>query len=508
MKTLKTFLEVRRPKSADERRFMDKHVVVRYPDRNGNGDDLFKAANIKTIKREKEGHGYDTGKDAKVYEAKLDEAPIKLTPGWGDGGRSMRANKAKLAGKNLPKDDDTGTPDHFSAAQRRKRGLKEHTQRDILEYFESIGVEITELELEALMEDLDAELLGELSNQTLKSYIKKAGRSATYHDDSAENLMGYAKKWKGDKNKQMALDGAAKSAVKSVKRVKGIVRAAKKIKEETQLDELSKPLLGRYIQRAATSKSDAAHGVGLETGGGALYNKLIRSYEKKESKREKGIGKAVDRLTNGRYGVKESNEELNDLFSLSIEDLSENHQAVLVALYESLDLENQINLVESIQDEEGLDEVLDFALESNLQEISQKMARAYRDKAGEDREQALDDNDFYKAHGDNTHYERNKIRKRNKGISLATDKLSKFARAKVPVKENLDESCIAGTKKISSHEGKDGHTHEIRYDKDNEEYSVHHYKDGKHLGEGPVSYHSDKAEAKDQVNYDVKNFKR
>ena len=62
------------------------------------------------------------------------------------------------------------------------------------------------------------------------------------------------------------------------------------------------------------------------------------------------------------------------------------------------------------------------------------------------------------------------------------------------------ESCIAGTKKISS-----GHIH---YDKDNEEYSVHHYKDGKHLGEGPVSYHSDKAEAKDQVNYDVKNFKR
>lgn len=73
--------------------------------------------------------------------------------------------------------------------------------------------------------------------------------------------------------------------------------------------------------------------------------------------------------------------------------------------------------------------------------------------------------------------------------------------------EELGESLISGTRLISKHEGKNGHHAEIRYNKDYDEYSVHHYRNGKHLGEGPVSYHSDKAEAKDQVAYDVKHFK-
>jgi len=72
-KTLKTILETYAPRSVDEKRFIDKHVVVKHPDRNGNGDEVFKASNIKTVKRASE-HGYDAGKDAAVYEETLDEA--------------------------------------------------------------------------------------------------------------------------------------------------------------------------------------------------------------------------------------------------------------------------------------------------------------------------------------------------------------------------------------------------------------------------------------------------
>jgi hypothetical protein len=72
-KTLKTILETYAPRSADEKRFIDKHVVVKHPDRNGNGDEVFKASNIKTVKRAHE-HGYDAGKDTAVYEETLDEA--------------------------------------------------------------------------------------------------------------------------------------------------------------------------------------------------------------------------------------------------------------------------------------------------------------------------------------------------------------------------------------------------------------------------------------------------
>ena len=67
-KTLKDLFEVYKPKAPDEQKFVDKHVTIKHKDRNGNGDDVFNATNIKTIERKKEGHGYDSGEDEKVYE--------------------------------------------------------------------------------------------------------------------------------------------------------------------------------------------------------------------------------------------------------------------------------------------------------------------------------------------------------------------------------------------------------------------------------------------------------
>jgi hypothetical protein len=67
-KTLKDFLEVYKPKSPDEQKFVDKHVVIKHKDRNGNGDDVFNG-NTKYIKRKEERKGYDVGDDEKVYEA-------------------------------------------------------------------------------------------------------------------------------------------------------------------------------------------------------------------------------------------------------------------------------------------------------------------------------------------------------------------------------------------------------------------------------------------------------
>ena len=57
------------PKTKDEKRFMDKHVVKKTEDRAGNGDDHFRATNVKQHDRSK-GHGYNTGEDQKVYESK------------------------------------------------------------------------------------------------------------------------------------------------------------------------------------------------------------------------------------------------------------------------------------------------------------------------------------------------------------------------------------------------------------------------------------------------------
>lgn len=59
---------VYRPKPKGEQRFVDKHVTVKHKDRNGNGDDVFKATNIEPEDREEGRHGYNKGTDDKVYE--------------------------------------------------------------------------------------------------------------------------------------------------------------------------------------------------------------------------------------------------------------------------------------------------------------------------------------------------------------------------------------------------------------------------------------------------------
>jgi len=72
-----------------------------------------------------------------------------------------------------------------------------------------------------------------------------------------------------------------------------------------------------------------------------------------------------------------------------------------------------------------------------------------------------------------------------------------IAEAKAP-------SPIAGTRLISRHVGSEGHHAEVRYNPEWQEHSVHHYHDGKHLGEGPVSYHGDGREGREDATNTAK----
>jgi len=78
-KTLKQVLEVYAPKSKDEKKFMDKHIVAKskLDDRGTQDDKLFNATNIKTVSRETE-HGYNPGNDEKVYEEMSKVHPMAL----------------------------------------------------------------------------------------------------------------------------------------------------------------------------------------------------------------------------------------------------------------------------------------------------------------------------------------------------------------------------------------------------------------------------------------------
>jgi hypothetical protein len=76
------------------------------------------------------------------------------------------------------------------------------------------------------------------------------------------------------------------------------------------------------------------------------------------------------------------------------------------------------------------------------------------------------------------------------------------------IDEAKAQSPIAGTRLVSKHQGEDGHHAEVRYNPDYEEYQVHHYKNGKHMGEGPVSYHGSgregREDATDTAKYETK----
>lgn len=58
------------PRSKDEKRFVDKHVIAKKADANGNGDDVFNASNIKAYDRSTSNHGYNTKQDQAVYEGR------------------------------------------------------------------------------------------------------------------------------------------------------------------------------------------------------------------------------------------------------------------------------------------------------------------------------------------------------------------------------------------------------------------------------------------------------
>jgi LysM repeat protein len=67
MKTIKDIIELYKPKSADEDRFVKKHVIKKTEDANGNKDDVFNATNVKSTERTPK-HGYNPGEDEQVYE--------------------------------------------------------------------------------------------------------------------------------------------------------------------------------------------------------------------------------------------------------------------------------------------------------------------------------------------------------------------------------------------------------------------------------------------------------
>jgi hypothetical protein len=152
------------PKTKDEKRFMDKHVVKKTDDVNGNGDDHFRASNIKAYDRAATRHGYNTKQDQEVYE---DKQLKTLTQILGE---------KKLTSAEMKKREDVAQAmerDNPGMDKSKKMAIATATAKRVAE---------------------EAEQIDELSVQTMKSAKEKlSNRAHDAHMDGFKNVaMDYA----------------------------------------------------------------------------------------------------------------------------------------------------------------------------------------------------------------------------------------------------------------------------------------------------------------------------
>jgi hypothetical protein len=408
-KPINYFYEVYAPKSKDEQRFVDKHVVIKHKDRNGNDDDLFNAKNIKTIKRDKEGHGYDSGKDEKVYEEYEDNVkPKVIKVGAGKTVQhsnhfSVHLNKEHLAKVSNLEDGgrynfpcDTGKNLHWSA---QRTGDRVH--------FRALGdVNMkTHAKVSDLKEDFEEAYNKDAVDQSIKSSRQKIG--------GKEAKMIHALLKGRDRNKE-----ETKRTFPNVKHFTQDGHPDWKkhgVEEEFDIDEENLNELSPQTYRNAADKrldqydslrqhvSDNRNKLGGKTR--EKYDQAIDTLSQKANKlagkaksreREETIKNVPNKLgIGGSMGKKLGNldksystasrfnknvyeralanfvPEINDqdqlsdaerLISLLDSTLSENNIHTLLGLFESLSEDNRIKMLMLAEDQDGINELLDFAI--------------------------------------------------------------------------------------------------------------------------------------------------
>jgi hypothetical protein len=342
-KTLKDFLEgYLKVKSADEQKFVDKHVTAKNPDRNGNGDDVFNG-NTKPIDRRKERKGYNPGEDEKVYEAlkgnqhkidankngKVDAHDFKLLRG-----KKKVAEEAEeleeLSTNTLrnyrakAKDDAYDAADVDDDRRLRKRSMGSwDAGKKILKRGDALRKE-------------EAEELEELSKATVGSYAQKA-------KDELSRTEYLAGKKMGERMHGAKVDNAERKLnTKASKRYKGLGMAINKLaKEEVEeLDEklTAKTPMGTYIKDF--KKSDAPQFKGKSP----------------EKRRVMAIAAKLSAERGGKPLRKE--ERLQN----RINDLSEVHQRTMMHVFEKLNEDNKSKFLNACDTPEGVENMLDFAI--------------------------------------------------------------------------------------------------------------------------------------------------
>ena len=300
-KTLNQFLEgYLKVKNPDEQKFVDKHVVAKHSDRNGNGDEVFKGSKVKMDDRRKTRHGYNPGEDEKVYE-ELKSSQHKIDAnknGKVDAHDFHLLRKKKKVAEEAEELDELST-EKLLAYRKKAREAdtnKHHVYADEADkkIKKKTGVYNPNLlqRAKAKLRNEEAEELDELSTDTLRNYRAKAKddaydaadvdderrlrkrsmgswdagkkilkRGDALRKEEAEELEELSKSTMGAYTKKAAADFSARKPKmgydgqlkKMQNRTVGVNRALKKMygEEAEQIDELSKKTMGSYIKKAS-----------------------------------------------------------------------------------------------------------------------------------------------------------------------------------------------------------------------------------------------------------------
>ena len=267
-KTLKDFLNERQlgpmvVKNPDEQKFIDKHVVAKTADRNGNDDELFKGSKVKMADRPKHRKGYNPGEDEEVYEAlKGDQHKIDANKnGKVDAHDFHLLRKKKKVAEEVEELDELSTEKLLAYRKKAKagdipvrRGVGIDTSDEKIK--KKTGVYNPNLlqRAKAKLRNEEAEELDELSKSTMGAYTKKAAA-----DFSARKpKMGY--------------DGQLK---KMQNRTVGVNRALDKMygEEAEQIDEISAEKKDAYAQKAGKQLSGLFAKSNTADGARKYYNR-------------------------------------------------------------------------------------------------------------------------------------------------------------------------------------------------------------------------------------------
>jgi hypothetical protein len=423
-KTLNQFLEgYLKVKNPDEQKFVDKHVVAKHADRNGNGDEVFKGSKVKMDDRRKSRHGYNPGEDEKVYEeTDLTESTYKFDVS-GEHGKAgvdklvKHAQSKGIKAKVHTYDGPAGGNPVIHLTHKDPKALHSYVNTHMYPVRDISRHKINE-ELKGNQHKLDHNKNGKLDAhdfKLLRGKKKVAEEAEELEELSQDKLMQYrsAAKKQGtgiqDKMKigggDWSKDGKDTSTLK--KRMAGYKMAGRKVNpglsasvgkaprvaatEEVQIDETAKivaHLQKRYgdnirkshVMSAANDfgvdASKLAKAVRTKLGKNMLGEKLNMDKASmgdvitdfKDSNAPQFKGKSQDKrramaiaakLTAERGGKPLRKEE--KLADL-LGDLTETHRRTMLSVFDKLNEDNQKKFLEACETPDGVESMLDFSI--------------------------------------------------------------------------------------------------------------------------------------------------